>query len=283
MNILTFDIEEWFHLLDNTSTKTEKQWSNFEPRIHQNMELIYRILEKTNAEATFFVVGWMAEKFPEVIREISDRGYEIGSHTHLHQLVYEQDKETFSADVEKSIKTIEDCTGKKVTSFRAPGFSIMEKNKWAFEVLYELGITTDSSVFPANRAHGGLPAYTTAEPSILKYNGANLKEFPINTHSVFGKPLIFSGGGYFRLLPYPVIKNFTQKSNYVMTYFHPRDFDHMQPVIEGLSHARKFKSYVGLKSCKPKLEKWLNEFDFIDLKKAVDKIDWTKVEIVNLN
>jgi peptidoglycan/xylan/chitin deacetylase (PgdA/CDA1 family) len=200
----------------------------------------------------------------------------------LHQLVYEQDKETFSADVEKSIKTIEDCTGKKVTSFRAPGFSIMEINKWAFEVLYELGITTDSSVFPANRAHGGLPAYTIAEPSILKYNGVNLKEFPINTYSVLGKPLVFSGGGYFRLLPYSLIKNLTQRSDYVMTYFHPRDFDNNQPVLESLSQFRKFKSYVGLKSCKPKLEKWLNEFDFIDLKKAVDKIDWTKVEIVNL-
>lgn len=283
MNILTFDIEEWFHLLDNTSTKTEEQWAQFTPRIHQNMKVIYEILEKNKVGATFFVVGWMAEKFPEVIREISDRGYEIASHTHLHQLVYEQDRRTFYNDVERSIKTLEDCTGKKVTSFRAPGFSIMEKNKWAFEVLYELGITTDSSVFPANRAHGGLPSYTTAEPSILKYNGVQLKEFPVNTHSVFGKPIVFSGGGYFRLLPYGMIKNFTQKSRYVMTYFHPRDFDYDQPVVEGLSTTRKFKSYVGLKSCKPKLEKWLNEFDFIDLKSAIHNIDWTKAETVNLN
>jgi polysaccharide deacetylase family protein (PEP-CTERM system associated) len=283
MKILTFDIEEWFHLLDNTSTKTEAQWSNFEPRIHQNMEVIYAILEKTKVGATFFVVGWMAEKFPELIREIADRGYEIGSHTHLHQLVYEQDRNTFFSDVEKSIKTIEDCTGKKVTSFRAPGFSIMEKNKWAFEVLYELGITADSSVFPASRSHGGLPAYKVAEPSLLKYNGATLMEFPINTHAILGKPFIFSGGGYFRLLPYGVIKNCTQKSDYVMTYFHPRDFDYEQPVLKGLSPARQFKSYVGLKSCKPKLEKWLGDFQFIDLKNAINKVDWTTVQTVNLN
>lgn len=283
MNILTFDIEEWFHLLDNSSTKTEAQWGSFEPRIHQNMETIYDILEKTKVGATFFVVGWMAEKFPDVIRGIAERGYEIGSHTHLHQLVYEQDRTTFYKDVEKSIKTIEDCTGKKVTVFRAPGFSITEQNKWAFEVLYELGIKADSSVFPASRAHGGLPAYKVAAPSLLKYNGVKLLEFPINTYSVLGKPLVFSGGGYFRLLPYGIIKNCTRSSKYVMTYFHPRDFDFEQPVIKGLSRARQFKSYVGLKSCKPKLERWLNDFDFIDLNTAITEVDWTTAQTVNLN
>lgn len=283
MNILTFDIEAWFHILDNNTTKTEKQWSSFEPRIHQNMEVIYEILENTKVGATFFVVGWMAEKFPDVIREISDRGYEIGSHTHLHQLVYEQDKATFFRDVEKSIKTIEDCTGKKVTSFRAPGFSIMEKNKWAFEVLYELGITIDSSIFPASRAHGGLPAYKSAKPSILEYNGATLKEFPINTKTILGKPLIFSGGGYFRVLPYSFIKHCSQNTDYIMTYFHPRDFDHKQPMIKGLSKARKFKSYVGLKSCQPKLEKWLSEFNFMDLQSAVKQVNWEHAERINLN
>ena len=283
MNILTFDIEEWFHILDNESTKTEKEWSNFEPRIHQNMETIYEILGETKVGATFFVVGWMAERFPDVIREIADRGYEIGSHTHLHQLVYEQDRATFFNDVEKSIKTLEDCTGKKVRSFRAPGFSIMERNKWAFEVLYELGITVDSSVFPASRAHGGLPAYTTDKPSILKYNGAVLKEFPINTRSILNRPVIFSGGGYFRFLPYGFIKNCTKKSDYVMTYFHPRDFDYEQPLIAGLSPSRRFKSYVGLKSCKSKLKQWISDFDFVDLNQAIAQVDWEDADTVVLD
>ena len=127
MKILTFDIEDWFHILDNESTKSLKQWSNFDSRIQLGMELIYDILEASEKSATFFVVGWMAEKYPEIIREISDRGYEIGSHTHLHQLAYEQDRKTFYCDVERSIKTLEDCTGKKVSSFRAPGFSITKK------------------------------------------------------------------------------------------------------------------------------------------------------------
>ncbi len=283
MNILTFDIEEWFHLLDNDSTRTEKEWSNYESRIHRNMDTIFEILEETKVNASFFVVGWIAEKYPEVVRAISNRGFEIGSHGQLHQLAYEQDRDTFFNDAEKSIKTLEDCTGKKVNMFRAPGFSIKENNKWAFEILYELGITIDSSVFPANHSHGGLPTYKNAKPSLLSYNGIILKEFPINTHSILGKPIIFSGGGYFRLFPYDFIKKWTKETDYVMTYFHPRDFDYTQPMIKDLSLARRFRSYVGLKSCKPKLKKWLDDFDFIDLDQAINRIDWSNADIVCLD
>ncbi|MGB0982286.1 MAG: polysaccharide deacetylase family protein [Winogradskyella sp.] len=282
MKILTFDIEDWFHLLDHTTTKSEADWLNYDSRIHIGMERIYDIVESSNTSATFFVMGWMAEKYPEVIREIANKGYEIGSHTHLHQLVYEQDRTTFLNDVEKSIKTLEDCTGEKVTSFRAPGFSITEENKWAFEVLYELGITVDSSVFPAGRSHGGLPTYKVATPSLLKYNGVSLKEFPINTHNVFSRPVIFSGGGYFRLLPYHLIKSWAKQSDYTMTYFHPRDFDHEQPLVPGLPLHRRFKSYVGLKKCKPKLERFISDFKFIDIAEANRKIDWENVPVVHL-
>jgi peptidoglycan-N-acetylglucosamine deacetylase len=282
MRILTFDIEEWFHLLDNDSTKSVNQWNSFESRIHYGMNLIYDIIDKYQVKATFFVVGWIAEKYPEIIREISDRGLEIGSHTHLHQLAYQQDRQTFYNDVEKSIKTLEDCIGKKVTSFRAPGFSITKNNLWAFEVLHELGITKDSSIFPAGRAHGGLPSYGTAIPSIIEYNGLNLKEFPINTHAILGKPFIFSGGGYFRLLPYEIIKKFTLQSTYVMTYFHPRDFDIEQPMVPGLSYSRRFKSYVGIKNCKSKLERWIYDFDFIDLNQSDQLINWNQVPVIKL-
>jgi polysaccharide deacetylase family protein (PEP-CTERM system associated) len=282
MKILTFDIEDWFHILDNESTKSVKQWSNFDSRIQLGMDLIFDILETSEKSATFFVVGWMAEKYPEIIREISDRGFEIGSHTHLHQLAYEQDRKTFYFDVERSIKTLEDCTGKKVSSFRAPGFSITKKNKWAFEVLHGLGITKDSSVFPAGRAHGGLPSYNVALPSIIDYNGIKLKEFPINTHNILGKPFIFSGGGYFRLLPYKTIKNWTIQSDYVMTYFHPRDFDRGQPIVPGLSLTRLFKSYIGIKNCKHKLERWLSDFEFIDLNQADKSINWGQVPEIKL-
>ena len=282
MNILTFDIEEWFHILDNESTKTINEWKNYEVRIHQNMERIFSILDKTNQKATFFCLGWIAETYPEIIKEIVARGYEIGTHTSMHQLIYEQTPKEFAKDLEHSVKTLEDLTGQKVKYFRAPGFSITEDNKWAFEIMAAQGIEVDSSVFPAPRAHGGLPSYKQPVPSILKYNGIELKELPINYTSILGKSIIFSGGGYFRLFPYPLIKHWTQKSDYVMSYLHPRDFDAEQPVIKELSLPRKFKSYVGLKGAENKLEKWLDDFKFVDINTAVKNIDWKSVHIVEL-
>ena len=283
MNILTFDIEEWFHILDNDSTKTEKEWSSFESRIHYNMDRIFKILEDQNVKATFFCLGWIADKYPDVIKKIDNLGYEIGTHSRMHQLVYEMNVNEFEEDLTRSIRSLEDITGKKVESYRAPGFSIKKKNLWAFEILSKLGIKNDCSVFPADRSHGGIPDFKESTPCVINFNGVELKEFPINTYNVMGKELIFSGGGYFRLMPYSVVKRMTQKSNYVMTYFHPRDFDYQQPMIEDLSWVRKFKSYYGLKTCENKLRKWLNDFEFTDLKTFDKSIDWDSVPVVNLD
>lgn len=281
MNILTFDIEEWFHLLDNESTKGEAQWVNYESRIHINVDRILDILDRHNTKATFFCMGWIARKYPEVIRKISER-YEIGSHTDMHQLVYEQGEKAFREDVSSSIKLLEDISGKKVKYFRAPGFSITENEKWAFEVLVENGIEIDCSVFPAPRAHGGFPSFGTCEPSIIKYNGVEIKELPISYTKILNKPVIFSGGGYFRFFPYSLIKKWTKDSNYLMSYLHPRDFDSKQPMIEDLSMFRKFKSYYGLKGAEAKFRKWLSDFDFVDIEEADKLIDWEKAKIINL-
>ena len=274
MNILTFDIEDWFHILDNPDTKGITEWSKFESRLAQNMDTIFSILEDHQQKATFFVVGWIAEKHPEQIKRILDAGHEIGSHTYLHQLVYELTPEAFEQDLQRSIGVLEDISGNKVNYFRAPGFSITSETPWAFEALLNNGIEIDSSVFPASRAHGGFQQFGTAKPAMIECKGMQLKEFPINTHRIVGKDLIFSGGGYFRLFPYSTIKKFTQKSEYVMTYFHPRDFDANQPMIPGLSTVRKFKSYYGLKHTETKLRKWLADFEFEDLHQANSMVDW---------
>ena len=283
MNILTFDIEDWYHILDNDSTKTINEWSRYENRIHRNIELIFSVLEKHNVRASFFCLGWIAEKYPEIIRKIDKMGYEIGSHSYMHQLVYEQNKYVFKKDTEKSVKIIEDITGKKVRIYRAPGFSITESTLWALEVLIELDIEIDCSVFPAKRAHGGFPSYGKGESCIFNINGLTIKEFPINIHTFLSKNIIFSGGGYFRLLPYLLIKNFSEKSNYIMTYFHPRDFDPMQPIIKDLPLSRKFKSYTGLKSALSKLDKYINDFSFTDISTADKSIDWNKVKVIDIS
>lgn len=280
MKILTFDIEEWFHILDNDATKTEAEWEGFESRIHGNMDKIHGMLG--NQKATFFCLGWVARKFPEVLKEIDRQGHEIATHSDLHQLAYEQNRQTFEQDLERSIKSIEDIIGKKVRVYRAPGFSLMEENKWVFEVLMKNGIEIDASIFPAERSHGGFAQFGHAEPCWIDIDGMRMKEFPINLSSFAGKNLIFSGGGYFRLFPYPLLDLMTKNSDYVMTYFHPRDFDAEQPMVPGLNFIRKFKSYYGLKGCLSKLDKLIKKHEFVDIRTAEASIDWEKAKVVKL-
>lgn len=283
MNILTFDIEEWFHILDHDSTKTEKEWSNFEYRLEANMERIFELLDRENQKATFFVLGWVAREFPDVLKKIDAMGFEIATHSDTHQLAYEQNRIQFNEDLKKSIGSIEEVIGKKVTTYRAPGFSLKEANKWIFEGLIENGIKVDCSIFPAERAHGGFQNFGAAEPALIDYYGTILKEFPINTVNILGKDMVFSGGGYFRFLPYWLIKKFMEESDYVMTYFHPRDFDAMQPMIQDLSLTRKFKSYYGLDTAFLKLERLISDFDFTDIMSANQSIDWNKQKRIRLH
>lgn len=299
MNILTFDVEEWFHLLDFDATRTEAEWGNYEVRIHDNVDRILDILDRTNTKATFFIIGWVAKTYPEVVKKIAAK-YQIGTHTMNHQLVWQQTPEQFREDVDSSIKLLQDITGQPIECFRAPGFSIRESEPWAFDILSELGIKYDCSVFPAHHAHGGMASYGEAIPSLIRHNGVEMKEFPVTTKEMMGKPIIFSGGGYFRLVPYwllhkwsceaaerqvtPVMINedMSRKAGYLLSYIHPRDLDGGQPMLEGLPMARKFKSYVGLKQAPEKLRKYLKDFKFVDVQTASDMIAWDRVPHIEL-
>lgn len=282
MNILTIDVEEWYHILNNDSTKTEKQWYIYEKRLDENIRRIFDLFDSRGQKATYFCLGWIAREYPNVIRSIHARGYEIATHSDRHQLAYEQKRKDFKEDIKRSICSIEDITGKKVRAYRAPGFSFKEENKWVLEVLAENGIEIDCSIFPAKRAHGGFTSFGHAQPAWVEMDGIRLKEFPINLYSIAGRSIIFSGGGYFRILPYRVISHLMHGSEYVMTYFHPRDFDKNQPVIKDLSLVRKFKSYYGLGTAFKKLEQLIADFHFIDLGAADKLIDWNTVPIIRL-
>lgn len=282
MKILTFDIEEWFHILDNDATRTEREWQNYESRIHANMDKIFELLQATGQQATFFCLGWIARRYPEVIRKIDGLGYEIASHSDLHQLAYTQSRTEFECDLENSIKSLEDITGKKVTGYRAPGFSFKNSNKWAFEILMKHGIETDCSVFPAKRAHGGFPEFGKSKPCWIEVDGMRMKEFPINLKYIGSYPVIFSGGGYFRLVPSNILKKLFNSEEYIMTYFHPRDFDAEQPIVPGLSRIRRLKSYWGLKGCYSKLNALLGNEQFLDLRSARGLVDWDNTETVKL-
>lgn len=282
MNILTFDIEEWFHLLDNETTQGVVQWQRYPVRIYENMDRIFSVLERHNQKATFFVIGWIAQTYPDVIKRIVANGYDIGFHTTNHELMHQLTPEAFYNDLHVGLDTLENIIGRKVESFRAPGFSLTEECNWTFEILAEKGIKYDSSVFPIPHAHGGYPSFPSVAPALIRTSQGDIKEFPISIATVMGKPMVYSGGGYFRLFPYWMIKKYTQQSLYVMSYLHPRDMDPGQPMIPGLSMARKFKSYVGLKSAEAKLDKWLSDFQFTDMLTASTAIDWGQVPVVDL-
>jgi len=279
MNILTFDIEEWFHcdvISDNSS------WSQYETRIHAATDRILLALEDKKRKGTFFILGWVAEHYPEVVRKIHAQGHEIGCHSFYHDLVHRMHPEDFYADTERSLKTTEDIIGEKVVLYRAPAFSINEKTPWAFETLMKLGIEIDCSVFPAQHDYGGFPNFGESAPAKIRYQGMELKEFPMNTRNLFNRNLVFSGGGFFRLFPYPLIRKWTAESNYTMSYFHPRDFDHGQPVLPHLPLMRKFKSYYGLKDAFGKFEQWITDFETMSLLEADRQINWEEAKVVEL-
>jgi len=279
MNILTFDIEDWYNCDFITC---DFDWDKYEVRIYQGLDRILEELKTRKLKGTFFCLGWTAEKHPDVIRKIFDDGHQIGCHSYQHELITRLDREAFKQDTEKSKKLIEDIIGQPVKAYRAPGFSITENNAWAFEVLSELGFEYDSSLFPAKHDYGGFTSFGGAQPVLIQKNGSKIKEFPINVRRFMGHPFVFSGGGFFRLFPYWLIKKWGRSSSYMMTYFHPRDFDPDQPVIASLPMIRKFKSYYGLKYSFGKFQRLLDDFDFVNLEQANKTMDWEKIKSIEL-
>lgn len=279
MKIMTFDIEDWYcH-----DVKTDNLiWEQQEVRIYDGVDKILQALEENDVKATFFCLGWLAEHHPSVIKKIANAGHQIGCHSYQHELATKLTPDEFRENTYRAKSALEDVTGKLVELYRAPAFSITEDNLFAFDALVELGFTTDCSVFPARRDDGGMPSYKYGEPGILEHNGMQLKEFPIHPYEILGKRIVYSGGGYFRLFPYWMIKMLTKKQDYVMSYLHPSDFDPDQPKMDYLPLWNRWKNGVGLKTSYSKFCKYLKDFDFINIEAADKIVDWENVKKVVL-
>lgn len=280
MNILSFDIEEWFHLLEHDEVRSERSWEGLERKLPRMLDRILRLLDETRTEATFFCLGWVAREYPELISAIDQAGHEVGSHSDVHTLIFEQSPKDFADELKRSKDSLEQVLGKKVRAYRAPGFSLVPRCAWAFEILVEQGFEVDCSIFPAWHSHGGFPTFDSARPLWIETAAGRLREFPMNTARIAGQRVVFSGGGYFRLLPLPLIRRLWRRSDYTMTYFHPRDFEPEQPVLRGLSALRRFKSYYGLAGAEGKLCKILGEFKFESVRTAEKKVDWSKAPVI---
>ena len=279
MNILTFDIEDYY-CHDNYSQNFN--WDDFPVRIYEPLYKLLDVLDEYNTKGTFFCLGWLADHHPDVIKEIAKRGHEIGCHSYQHQLAYRFDRDGFKQDTYKAKSLIENLIGQEVISFRAPSYSITPSNSFCFDVLVELGFKYDCSVFPTDRECGGYPDYGEAVPAIIRCAHGDLKEFPMNTYSFLGKDIIFSGGGYFRILPYWLIKYMANHSDYIVSYFHPSDFDPDQPNMKQLSLKRQIKNKIGLKGAYSMYKKYIRDFDFMTIGEADKKINWKESRVLNM-
>jgi polysaccharide deacetylase family protein (PEP-CTERM system associated) len=285
MKYFTVDLEDWYHLLDFEPTKKPSDWERFESRVDYGLEKILKVLNDNNIKATFFVLAWLAERRPELIRYLKLQGHCIASHGYSHQLAYEQTPNEFCDDLIKAKGIIEDIISSTICAYRAPGFSIRGDNIDYLKLVKKAGYSIDSSLFPSYRSHGGL-VYSKAKPYIIKFDDNNfIREYPISVQRMLFTNIVISGGGYFRLAPLWLVKRNFSQSDYLMTYFHPRDFDEFQPELEGLSAVRRFKTYFGLKTAYKKLNKldysgkWLHlenegnmfEYSTINLDEIVKK------------
>lgn len=260
-NILSVDVEDWFHILELDSTPKSNEWQNLESRVEKNFYFLLDLFDRAGAKATFFFLGWIAEQYPGLVKEAYLRGHEIASHGYSHRLIYSQSIEEFEEDVRKSKDILENIIGQSILGYRAPGFSLIEETKWAFNILTKVGFRYDSSIFPAARGHGGIAGANVFPHEITTKNG-RIKEFPITVTSFLKKKICFFGGGYLRLFPYPMIRHYAKAVNKegrpVIYYLHPREIDPEHPRLR-MGLMRYFKSYVNLNRTMPKLMKLINE------------------------
>lgn len=290
MNILTFDIEEWYLEFEYLGNRTEAYI-----KYNSYLNRILDMLDERNIKATFFCLGAMAREFPNEISAIAKRGHDIGCHSDKHIWLNKLSYKELLKDSRIAIDSLEQLIGKKVNSYRAPAFTIGDSNKFALEVLVECGIERDSSIFPAEHAIGGFDKFGQKEPCIIRYNGIELKEFPICTTKILGKNIVYSGGGYFRFFPFWFIKREMNKNDYNMTYFHIGDFvgggklDNLtfeayyrMPANWKNKKLREYKTNIGVKNAYNKLLALIESTNFISLEQANNKIDWNTVPVLEL-
>ena len=259
-NALTIDVEDYFQVSAFAPHIARSEWNVRECRVERNMELILGLLDRHSTKATFFTLGWIAERYPHLVRSIVDRGHELASHGYGHERASDQTEAAFFADVQLAKILLEDISGTEVKGYRAPSFSIGEGNQWAFDCLARAGYSYSSSIYPIRHDHYGMP-----HAPRFPHRVGGLLEVPITTLHMFKRNWPASGGGYFRLLPYALSRWILRRVNAqdvrpVTFYFHPWEVDPGQPRIPGISAKTRFRHYLNLNRMEARLERLLADF-----------------------
>lgn len=260
-NALTIDVEDYFQVSTFAPHIARSEWNTRECRVERNVNAILDMLARRNTKATFFTLGWIAERYPQLVREIVEEGHELASHGYGHERASDQSEEAFFADINLAKIVLEDLTGVQVNGYRAPSFSIGTGNLWAFDCLVRAGYRYSSSIYPIRHDHYGMPD----SPRFAYEVRPGLMEIPITTLRVLNRNLPSSGGGYFRLLPYALsrwmfgrVNGHDRESG--IFYFHPWEIDTGQPRIAGISRKTRFRHYVNISRMESRLNRLLGDF-----------------------
>jgi polysaccharide deacetylase family protein (PEP-CTERM system associated) len=271
-NAMTVDVEDYFQVGAFEKIINPKDWDSFPCHVEENIDRILTMFDDHNVKATFFTLGWIAQRYPEVVRRIIQGGHELASHGYGHLRVTDQSREVFLEDVSSAKKILEDIGGVQILGYRAPSFSIGDQNLWALDVLRETGHIYSSSIYPIQHDHYGMPS----APRFAFYpidNDETFIEMPVTTAMVMGKKRPCGGGGFFRLLPYAMSRYAMEKVNKddgqsCIFYFHPWEIDETQPRMDSASLKSKFRHYVNIKQMEPKIRKALRDFDWAPMAKV---------------
>ena len=275
-NAMTIDVEDYFHVSVFDRTVARTNWPSMESRVVVNTERLLDLFDEYAVRGTFFVLGWVAEHYPALVRSIASRGHELASHGFAHRLVYEQTPDAFRDDVRRSKALIENLSGQAVRGYRAPSFSVTERSLWALDVLLEEGYRYDASIFPIRHDRYGIPL-SPRHPFVMKRNGRVLVEAPASTVCVGPLNLPIGGGGYFRILPYAwtswgVSRVNNVEGRPVIFYLHPWEIDPEQPTLR-TSVLGTFRHYRNLALTESRLRRLLQEFEFGPMLNIVGALD----------
>jgi polysaccharide deacetylase family protein (PEP-CTERM system associated) len=262
-NALSVDVEDWFHVGAFENVISRENWRSLECRVERNTDALLAMFDEAGIKATFFTLGWVAERYPQLVRRIADSGHELGNHGSEHDRVFNLGRTRFAEDIDRARKAIEDASGVKVRGYRAPSFSIDQRTPWAHMVLAEQGYDYSSSVAPIKHDH-----YGWAEAPRFAFKpvaGSDLIEIPVTTAEFAGKRLAAGGGGFFRLLPYGFSSWAIRQVNGdnkrpAIIYFHPWEIDPGQPRVAHAPLKSKLRHYTKLKAMAPKLKRLMHDF-----------------------
>ena len=262
------DLEEWFCVQNLNGIIPRSEWAHRESRVEQSTLRLLDLLGERGVQATFFVLGWVAERHPDLVREVERRGHEIATHGYSHMVLTAMTPDEFRADLNRSLEVLAGCSSGKVLGFRAPSFSVTRKTWWALELLRSSGLRYDSSVFPV----GFHPDYGVPDAPLEAHPAEGLLEIPMSCARLLGRNVPCCGGGYFRMYPYGLTRRLMELCNRqgrpVIFYIHPWEVDPAQPRVGGMPASKRFRHYYNLTETMPRLERLFEDFQFTTIRRA---------------